>query len=122
MRGLSPTSLRQPKRLIPARKIRRAQRIFLLCTHVKDCDDKTWFDQFLNYSAAAPETISMISRVMAACRTRFIFKVNEEIRSPAFLEAASIAVMRAPCSEAIDSSKARKICVSTKRGNKRVKI
>ena len=34
----------------------------------------------------------------------------------------SIAVMRAPCSEAIDSSSARNICVSTSRGRRRLKI
>src|SRR5882672_9784025 len=74
------------------------------------------------YRAEAPETISMISLVMAAWRMRFMFRVSEEIKSPAFFEAASIAVIRAPCSEATDSSRARKICVSTKRGSKRLKI
>ena len=64
----------------------------------------------------------MISRVIAAWRTRFMLSVSEEIKSPAFFEAASIAVMRAPCSDAIDSSRARKICVSTRRGSKRLKI
>lgn len=60
-----------------------------------------------HHNAAAPETISMISRVIAAWRTRFMFSVSEDIRSPALFVAASMAVMRAPCSEAIDSSSAR---------------
>ena len=34
-----------------------------------------------------------------------MLSVSEEIKSPAFLEAASIAVIRAPCSEATDSSR-----------------
>ena len=59
----------------------------------------------------------MISFVIAAWRTRFIFKVKLSINSLAFFEAESIAVMRAPCSEATDSSSARKICVSINRGN-----
>ena len=33
--------------------------------------------------------------------------------SPAFSEALRIAVMRAPCSDAVDSSSARKIEIST---------
>ena len=64
----------------------------------------------------------MISFVIAAWRTRFMFSVSESISSLAFLEAESIAVMRAPCSEATDSSNARKICVSTRRGSNRLKI
>src|SRR6185436_16063739 len=55
------------------------------------------------YCAAAPDTTSMISLVIAAWRTRFMLSVSESISSRAFLEAESIAVMRAPCSEAIDS-------------------
>jgi len=51
----------------------------------------------------------MISLVMAAWRTRFMLSVNEEIKSPAFFEAASIAVIRAPCSEATDSSRAENL-------------
>ena len=59
--------------------------------------------QSSDHNAEAPETISIISLVMAAWRTRFMFRVSEEIKSPAFFEAASIAVIRAPCSEATDS-------------------
>ena len=58
-------------------------------------------------SAAAPETISMISRVMLAWRMRFMLSVSVWISSPAFFEAESIAVMRAPCSDATDSRSAR---------------
>ncbi len=47
------------------------------------------------YSAAAPLTISIISRVMLACRTRFKFKVRVWITSPALELAASMAAMRA---------------------------
>ena len=46
-------------------------------------------------SASAPDTTSMISVVIEACRTRFIVRVSESINSPAFFVALSIAVMRA---------------------------
>jgi hypothetical protein len=59
------------------------------------------------YKAAAPETTSIISFVIAAWRIRFMFNVNEPISSPAFFDAASIAVIREPCSDAIDSKIAR---------------
>ncbi len=49
----------------------------------------------------------MISRVMDAWRMRFMLSVNDWISSPAFFDAESIAVMRAPCSLATDSSSAR---------------
>src|ERR1019366_7257189 len=55
------------------------------------------------YAAAAPLTISMISLVMAAWRTRFICSVSASIISEALLVAESIAVMRAACSAATDS-------------------
>jgi len=56
-----------------------------------------------SYCAAAPLTISMISLVMAAWRTRFICSVSASIMSDALLVAESIAVMRAACSAATDS-------------------
>src|SRR6185437_9538974 len=59
------------------------------------------------YRAAAPLTISIISLVIDACRTRFIVSVSESIMSEALLVAESIAVMRAACSAATDSSSAR---------------
>ena len=48
-----------------------------------------------------------------------MFNVKLSISSLAFFDAESIAVMRAPCSEATDSSNARKICVSMSRGKSR---
>ena len=51
-------------------------------------------------NAAAPLTISIISLVMLAWRTRFIFNVNESITSVALELAASMAVIRAACSAA----------------------
>src|SRR5579884_1909629 len=62
--------------------------------------------------AAAPLTISIISLVIEACRTRFMFSVSRSITSDAFELAASIAVILAACSAADDSSIARKICTS----------
>ena len=41
------------------------------------------------YSAPAPETTSIISRVIAAWRTLFMYNVNCEIISPAFFVAVS---------------------------------
>ena len=55
----------------------------------------------------------MISCVMSAWRWRFICRVYVSISSPAFSEALRMAVMRAPCSDAVDSSSARKIEIST---------
>ena len=54
----------------------------------------------------------MISFVMLAWRIRFMSSVNSVINSQAFVVAASIAVMRAACSAAADSSRMRKISVS----------
>ena len=64
-------------------------------------DDNSF--SFLIY-ALAPLTTSMSSLVIAACRIRFMFRVKVSIISPAFRVAVSIAAMRAPCSEAADSS------------------
>ena len=61
------------------------------------------FARFLPYSAAAPDTISIISLVIAAWRTRFMCSVSASIMSEALLVAESIAVMRAACSAATDS-------------------
>ena len=60
-----------------------------------------------SYVAAAPLMTSMISRVMAAWRTRFKWSVRESIKSEALFVAASIAVIRAASSAACDSSRAR---------------
>ena len=54
----------------------------------------------------------MISWVISAWRWRFISSVRSEIRSLAFSCALRMAVMREPCSEAVDSSSARKIEIS----------
>ena len=56
---------------------------------------------------SAPATTSRISWVISACRTRFISRVRSEITSLALSAAFRIAVIRAPCSEAVDSSSAR---------------
>src|SRR5215472_13693122 len=64
-------------------------------------------------AAAAPLTISMISFVILACRARFMASVSESIMSVALLVADSMAVMRAACSAATDSSKAWKIPMPT---------
>ena len=58
-------------------------------------------------SASAPATTSRISWVISAWRARFIASVSVSISSPADFEAFRIAVIRAPCSEAADSSSAR---------------
>ena len=57
--------------------------------------------------ASAPPTISISSLVIAAWRARLYCERQLTIISLAFLVAFSIAVMRAPNSEAIDSSRAR---------------
>ena len=51
--------------------------------------------------------------MISAWRARFIYSVRLSISSPAFFDALRIAVIRAPCSDAVDSSSARKTCVST---------
>ncbi len=56
-----------------------------------------------SWSALAPPMISISSVVIAAWRARLYCRVSLPIISSAFLVAASIAVMRAPSSEAIDS-------------------
>ena len=69
-----------------------------------------WFLFFVSKSypsASAPATTSRISWVISACRTRFISRVRSPIISSAFSAALRIAVIRAPSSEAADSSSAR---------------
>lgn len=56
-----------------------------------------------SFKALAPPMISISSVVIAACLARLYCSVNRSIISEAFLVAESIAVMRAPSSEAIDS-------------------
>ena len=58
-------------------------------------------------SDSAPATTSMISWVISAWRARFISSVRSSISSLALSEALRMAVMRAPCSDAVDSSSAR---------------
>src|SRR3954469_1344505 len=57
-------------------------------------------------SPSAPATTSMISWVISAWRWRFISRVRSSIRSDAFSDALRMAVIRAPCSDAVDSSRA----------------
>ena len=58
-------------------------------------------------SALAPETISMISVVIADCRARLYFSFRLRRKSSALEVALSMATMRAPCSAAFDSSSTR---------------
>src|SRR3954452_12879371 len=70
----------------------------LFCgSHFFSCQDKD----------SPPATTSMISCVISAWRARFISKVRSSMSSPAFSDALRIAVMRALCSEAVLSSRAR---------------
>jgi len=56
-----------------------------------------------SFKALAPPMISISSVVIAAWRARLYCSVSRSIISDAFLVAESMAVMRAPSSEAIDS-------------------
>ncbi len=58
------------------------------------------------FSASAPPTISESSLVIAACRALLNDRVKWSIISTAFSEAAPMAIMRAACSLALDSSRA----------------
>ena len=60
----------------------------------------------------------MISFVIFAWRARFMASVSESIMSEALLVAESIAVMRAACSAASDSSMARNNCTEMYRGSR----
>ena len=64
----------------------------------------------------------MISWVISAWRTLFISRVRSSIMSFAFSCALRIAVMRAPCSDAVDSSSALKMVISMKSGMRRPRI
>src|SRR4029453_11575523 len=57
--------------------------------------------------ASAPPMISSSSLVIAAWRARLYWRVSRPIISPALRVALSIALMRAPSSDAVDSSTAR---------------
>src|SRR6266478_5694252 len=69
-----------------------------------------------HFSASAPETISISSLVIDAWRARLYWSESRPIISLALLVAESIAVIRAPCSDASDSSSARQICIASCRG------
>src|SRR5512143_3997957 len=69
-------------------------------------------------SASAPLTISMSSFVTAAWRARLYWRGSIEIISSAFFVADSMALMRAPCSEAADSRRARHTCIARWRGTR----
>src|SRR5690606_12572072 len=69
-----------------------------------------------HFSASAPETISINSLVMYAWRARLYCSVYLAMSSPEFLVAFSMATIRAACSEATDSSRARQTCISRCRG------
>ena len=60
-------------------------------------------------SASAPLAMSRSSIVMALCRARLYSSVRSSITSSALLVALSMATMRAPCSAAFDSRRARHI-------------
>ena len=102
-----------PQRL----KDRRHVRLFELNVNGRSAD-RNYFSNILchrslsllqlsrTYRAAAPLTISIISFVIAACRHAVHRKAQASIKSPAFFVAASVAVIRAACSAAVDSSNA----------------
>ena len=60
---------------------------------------------FAFFKALAPPTISAISVVMAAWRTRLSFRLSSLIRSPVASVAVLMAVMRDACSLTLASSK-----------------
>ena len=64
-------------------------------------------------SPSAPATTSMISCVISAWRWRLAARVRSSISSAALSDALRMALMRAPCSDAVDSSSALKIDIST---------
>ncbi len=61
---------------------------------------------YLLFNASAPPTISKISFVIAAWRVRLYTKISSFTNASAFSVALSIADIRAPCSEALDSKTA----------------
>src|SRR5690606_28315178 len=72
---------------------------------------KYWYISYPFDKAAAPETISVNSVVMASCRAWLYDNFNAFTSSPAFSVALSIAVIRAPCSDALESKSALYNCV-----------
>jgi len=76
----------------------------LTCSHVLRFSRLLSRAKLQPFSASAPPTISISSVVTLACRARFIASVSLSIMSDAFLDALSIAVIRAPCSLAVASS------------------
>ena len=74
------------------------------------------------YVAAAPDTTSIISRVIAACRTLFMYNVKLSSISAELRVAASIAVICAAKKAAFDSSSARYTCTCTCRGSRSLKM
>ena len=64
----------------------------------------SWVDPYR--SPSAPATTSMISWVISAWRCRLAARVRSSMSSPALSDALRMALMRAPCSDAVDSSSA----------------
>src|SRR5215208_2368648 len=97
-------------------------------------DDVVWFishginlanldaNSHQRHSASAPEMISISSLVIMAWRVRLYLSVCSRIISPALRVALSMAVMRAPCSDAAFSSKARNTCTAMLRGSRSVRM
>src|SRR5262245_60431729 len=79
-------------------------------------------DLLSGYSASAPEMISVNSLVIIAWRERLYCKVCFLIISPALREALSIALIRAPCSEAAFSRRARNNWIAILRGRSEARI
>src|SRR5262249_15890137 len=75
-----------------------------------------------DYSASAPEMISISSLVIIAWRVRLYMSVCLRIISPALRVALSIALMRAPCSDAAFSNNARNTCTDRLRGSNSTRI
>src|SRR4029079_13942761 len=75
------------------------------------------FDARQHHSASAPEMISISSLVIIAWRVRLYLMVCLRIMSPALRVALSIALMRAPCSEAAFSKSARNTWTEMLRGS-----
>src|SRR6266446_1271127 len=72
-----------------------------------DLDDLSHTHAFAPLSASAPPTMSSSSLVIFSWRALLYWIVRTSIISLAFVVAASMAVMRAPCSPAADSMRAR---------------
>lgn len=87
--------------------------LYLKSTKTKKPDERPAFSQYIqvyNYpfdKAAAPLTISVSSVVIAAWRAWLYESFKAFNNSPAFSVALSIAVILAPCSDALESNTAR---------------